>query len=525
VSDPSSRPPGRLVLGALVSVGLLALSACTSSGSGSGPTPVPAGSIPGASVSAGTAAATAAPSPDLARYYAQKLKWSGCGGSFQCSKLTVPLDYAHPSNGDIQLSGIRLKASGHRLGSLVFNPGGPGVSVFPYIQGARSQFTAPLRQTFDIVGFDPRGVGASAPVHCLSGRELDAYTAQDPTPDTPAEVQAFVASMQLFAHGCEKLSGKLLPHVSTGDAARDMDVLRAALGDPRLYYLGASYGTYLGATYAGLFPSRVGRLVLDGAIDPTLTNEQLILGQAKGFQVALDSFIADCAKRSDCPLPNGEPAAEDRIAALLKSLDGTPEPSGQAGRPLTEGLAVLGIGEALYAPEFFGTLLRTGLQQAFSGNGATLMRLADFYTERNANGSYSNLLEANVAINCADKGSDSSVTDVQRVLPDFVNASPVFGPALAWADIVCSDWPVHPQAAAPIHAPGAAPILVIGTTRDPATPYAWAQSLASQLASGRLLTFDGDGHTGYNRGSSCINRAVESYLVQGVLPAKGLVCH
>jgi pimeloyl-ACP methyl ester carboxylesterase len=509
----------RLRLAALAVAGLLGLSACTSSGTSSGPTPVPV------DPTATGAIVTVAPTPDLSSYYAQKLKWSGCGDSFQCAKLTVPLDYAHPGHDDIQLAVIRLKASGHRLGSLLVNPGGPGASGVQYAREARSQFTAPLRKVFDIVGFDPRGVGASAPVRCLSGPQIDAFVASDPTPDTPTEQQALLGLDRSFVAGCEQLSGKLLPYVATVDAARDMDVLRAALRDPKLYYLGASYGTYLGATYAGLFPTRVGRLVLDGALDPTLTQEALLLGQAKGFQVALDSFIASCAKISGCPLPSDQQAAEAKIAALLKALDATPEPTGQAGRPLTEGLATLGISEALYAPDIFDNTLRAGLQQAFAGNGSTLLRLADAYTYRQPNGSYPNLLEANVAIDCADKGSGSTVADVERVLPEFTEASPVFGPALAWAVISCIGWPVKPQPIAPIHAPGAPPILVIGTTRDPATPYAWAQALASQLDSGRLLTFDGDGHTAYNRGSSCINRAVEDYLVQGVLPANGLVCH
>jgi pimeloyl-ACP methyl ester carboxylesterase len=502
----------------------LAVSACTSSG---GPKPVPAGSASSeVTATAGSPGPTTAPPvPDLARYYSQKLSWAGCGGGEQCAKLTVPLDYAHPDTTDITLALIRTRATGKRLGSLVFDPGGPGASGIPYVRAAQTEFTAPLRATFDIVGFDPRGVGASSPIHCLSGPELDAYFASDPTPDTPAEQQAFLKGQQAFAAGCEQRSGKLLAHVSTADAARDMDVLRAALGDQRLYYLGASYGTFLGATYAGLFPARVGRLVLDGALDPELTAEQLNLGQAKGFQVALDSFIASCPKQSGCPLPAGEQAAESKIAALLLKLDATPEPTGQQGRPLTEGLADLGISEALYAPEYFDSLLRTGLSQAFNGNGSTLLRLSDIYTERTATGSYPNLLEANLAINCADKGSYSTIADVERLLPAFSKVSPVFGPPLAWANLACAGWPVRPAAIAPIHAPGAAPIVVIGTTRDPATPYAWAQALASQLSSGRLLTFDGDGHTGYNRGSSCINRAVEAYLVQGTLPAQGLVCH
>jgi pimeloyl-ACP methyl ester carboxylesterase len=483
---------------------------------------VPVGSTSGA---ASVPAATAAPSPDLARYYDQKLTWTTCDRSFQCTKLTVPLDYTHPGGTDLQLAVVRLKASGHRLGSLVINPGGPGSSGVEYAEAAQTQFTAPLRETFDIVGFDPRGVGASSPVRCLSSTQLDAYFAMDPTPDTPAEQQSFLSSQKTFNAGCEKESGKILPYVATVDAARDMDVLRAALGDPRMYYLGSSYGTYLGATYAGLFPSRAGRLVLDGAVDPELTNEQLDLGQAKGFQVALDSFIANCEKRSDCPLPKTDQAANDRIAALLKSLDAKPEPTGQAGRPLTEGLASLGISEALYQPEYLDAVLRAGLKQAFAGNGSTLLQLADYYTGRTTSGSYPNLLEAFVAINCADKGSDTSIADVERVLPEFEKASPVFGAGMAWGNLACVDWPVAPQPIGPIHAPGAGPILVIGTTRDPATPYVWAQSLAAQLDTGRLLTFDGDGHTGYNRGSSCINRAVEKFLIQGVLPAKGLVCH
>jgi pimeloyl-ACP methyl ester carboxylesterase len=525
VSEPVRGRRKALLAGlALVAV---AASACTSSGGGL--TPVPAGSPTGSGSAAGSAAAPASPttppSPDLAKYYGQKLSWSGCGGSFQCAKLTVPLDYGHPGQDDIQIAVIRLKASGHRLGSLVINPGGPGASGVNYARAARSQFTAPLRETFDIVGFDPRGVGESAPIHCLSGSQLDAYFAADPTPDNAAEQAAYVKSQQGFSAGCEARSGKLLAHVSTVDAARDIDVLRAALGDRQLYFLGASYGTFLGATYAGLFPARVGRMVLDGALDPTLSNEALLQGQTKGFQVALDSFIADCQHRSDCPLPSDQQAAEAKINGLLKSLDAQPEPTGVADRPLTEGLGLLGISEALYAPEYLGALLRTGLQQAFAGNGSTLLRLADFYTERRSDGTYPNLLEANLAVNCADKGSDQTVGAVEKALPAFTAASPVFGPALAWADIACTGWPVPAAATAPIHASGAAPILVIGTTRDPATPYAWAQSLAGQLDSGRLLTFDGDGHTGYNRGSSCINRAVEGYLVSGKLPAKGLVCH
>ena len=311
----------------------------------------------------------------------------------------------------------------------------------------------------------------------------------------------------------------MLPYVSTEDTARDMDVIRAALGDEKLSYLGASYGTYLGAVYAGLFPDRVGRLVLDGALDPSLDGIETGKGQLVGFQQAFDSFVADCAKHDDCPLPADAAAAGRRIADFYLELDESPIPTFDPARPLTEGLANLGIGEALYAPEYFWEPLRTGLAQAFGGDGSTLLQLADLYTDRKDDGSFGNLLEANIAINCLDKGSLSTLEEAAALVPDYEKLSPVFGAGFAWGTITCREWPYPPVAeVAPIAAEGAAPILVVGTTRDPATPYVWAEALADQLASGVLLTYDGDGHTAYNRGNACINRAVEAYLVAGNRP-------
>jgi pimeloyl-ACP methyl ester carboxylesterase len=509
---PVVRPSVRLGVVLLALVGTLA--ACTSDD----PTPA---AIPSSST------ALSAPPADLEPYYSQTLTWTDCGDTFQCSTVTVPRNWAEPTAGDLQVAVIKLPASKpkERIGSLLVNPGGPGVSGVEYARAARTQITAPVREAYDIIGFDPRGTGATDPVKCLSDDKLGAYFAADPTPDDDAEQRQLLASIDDLTKGCEQESGAILPYVSTEDTARDMDVIRASLGDERLSYLGASYGTYLGAVYAGLFPERVGRLVLDGALDPTLDAVATGKGQLQGFQQAFDSFVADCAKHKDCPLPADPVAAGQRVAELYKQVDATPLPTFDAARPLTEGLASLGIGEALYAPEYFWEPLRNGLKQAFSGDGSTLLQLADLYTDRKDDGSYSNLLEANVAINCLDKGSLKTVEEAKALVPEYEKLSPVFGAGFAWGSISCRDWPYPPVASnAPITADGAAPIVVIGTTRDPATPYAWAQSLASQLSSGVLLTFDGDGHTGYNRGSACINRAVESYLVAGTVPKANTTC-
>ena len=510
----------------VAAVALLGLAACTSSGS-SGPSPIPIASVASSGGSVvSVPPATAAPTPDLSRYYAQHLTWKGCGGSFECTTLTVPLDYAKPGGQDIRLAVIRLKASGKRLGSLLVNPGGPGASGVASARAARVQFGEPLRETFDIVGFDPRGVGDSAPVRCLSGSPAGRATSPATRrPTTRPRRSSTSRRRRRSAPAARTRAVELLPHVSTIDAARDMDVLRAALGDKQLYYLGSSYGTYLGATYAGLFPSRVGRLVLDGALDPTLTNRAAAPRPDQGLPGGLRLIRGGLRQALGLPAAQGPGGGggEDRRAAQVARRE--PDPDGATGRPLTEGLATLGISEAMYAPEYFSQLLRPGFDRRSPATARRLLRLADFYTERAANGTYPNLLEANLRGQLRRQGqrlhgrrrrAGQAATSSRRprcsarLSPGATSRAPVGR---------------SPRTARrAIHAKGAAPILVVGTTRDPATPYAWAQALASQLDSGRLLTFDGDGHTGYNRGSSCINRAVEKYLIQGVLPAEGLVC-
>ncbi|MFF5156431.1 alpha/beta hydrolase [Streptomyces sp. NPDC000348] len=470
----------------------------------------------------------------LAPYYGQKPAWRDCKvPGFQCATLKVPLDYAEPTAGDVRLALTRKKATGpgKRLGSLLVNPGGPGGSAVGYVQAyAGIGYPADVRARYDMVAVDPRGVAGSEPVECLDGPGMDAFTRTDITPDDAGETGTLVASYKRFAEGCGADAPKLLRHVSTVEAARDMDIVRAALGDGKLNYVGASYGTFLGATYAGLFPDRAGRLVLDGAMDPSLSARRLNIEQTAGFDTAFTAFAKDCVRRSDCPLGGrgtGAGRAGENLKAFFEKLDTRPIPTGDAdGRRLTESLATIGVIAAMY-DEGAWQRLREALTAAMKENdGAGLLLLSDSYYERDANGDYSNLMFANAAVNCLDlPPAFDSPDEVRRALPDFEKASPVFGEGLAWASLNCAYWPVRATGEARrIEAKGAAPIVVVGTTRDPATPYRWAEALAGQLSSARLLTYEGDGHTAYGRGSACIDSAINAYLLAGTPPKDGKRC-
>jgi pimeloyl-ACP methyl ester carboxylesterase len=474
------------------------------------------------------ASVSPAPVPDaLQSFYGQKLAWKNCGGSFQCSKLTVPVDYAAPDGATIQLAVIRLPAGkpDQRLGSLVINPGGPGGSGIDYTRAARAVISDAARRSFDVVGFDPRGVGESAPLRCLTDEQTDQLLAADPTPDDSAEVTDTVALFKQLGQRCADGGGDLLAHVSTPEAARDIDVLRAALGDKRLFYLGKSYGTFLGATYAGLFPKNVGRMVLDGAVDPALSSDQVNLGQARGFEQATRSFVGDCTRHRDCPLGSDVDRGMQRLRDLLASLDARPLPTSDASRPLTEGWGSLGIAVAMYDQGYW-PLLRQALDQAFGGNGSGLLRLADAYAERDSTGHYSSNQNTVIyAVNCLDRPDTGGLAAVQSSLARYEKAAPTWGAFLDWSQLPCAYWPVKSQGAPEkIAAEGSPPIVVVGTTRDPATPYEWAQGLADQLADGHLITYEGDGHTAYMRGSRCVDKAVDAYLLRGTVPERGLRC-
>jgi pimeloyl-ACP methyl ester carboxylesterase len=481
----------------------------------------------GPSVTSDPRTSTSQPSadadPGLAEFYDQDVHWAGCHDGFQCAKVRVPVDYADPGAADIQLAVVRLPArGGHRLGSLLVNPGGPGASGIDYARAADSIVTPAVRRQYDIVGFDPRGIGQSAPVRCLTDAQTDAWATDDRTPDNAAEETQVLAAAQQFGVRCAARNGSLIAHIGTRDAARDLDVLRAVLGDTKLNLLGKSYGTYLGATYAELFPKRVGRLVLDGVLDPAADSAELARSQAVGFQRALAAFVDDCLPRRSCPLSGDRASALGQIATMLAKTDRTPL---RASRPVTQSLAVIGVANAMYDPGLW-QVLREALAQAESGRGSTMLLLADTYYDRSPKGHYrTNSNDAYYAVTCLDRPQTADPTQLRARAKELAAVSPAFGAYVAWELVPCGIWPVPAEGdVAPVRATGSGPILVVGTTRDPATPYAASKALADELDAGRLLTYDGDGHTAYRQGSRCIDAAVDGYLLRGRLPAEGTRC-
>jgi pimeloyl-ACP methyl ester carboxylesterase len=515
----------RGVLGAVAAVTAVALLAggCAGGDDDRGKPDASASSTPAAP--SGSTSSEQATLGALADFYTQVLSWSDCRDGFECARIEVPLDYEEPRGRTITLAVVRLPAGNDDpRGSLVLNPGGPGVSGVDYARAAESVVSDRVRKAYDIVGFDPRGVARSAPVECLDDRELDEFVAVDGSPDTAAEEARLAEVSRGMGQGCARLQPDLTQHVGTRDAARDLDLLRAVLGDPRLNYLGASYGTFLGLTFAELFPRRVGRLVLDGVFDPSASSTELAQGQAAGFQQAFRSFLADCLPRRGCPLSGSLASAEKQVGRFLDAVDRKPL-RGEDGRQAGQALTVLGIAAALYDQGSW-PLLRRAFAEGRRGRGATFLALADFYTDRGPDGKYAtNALEASYAVNCVDRPEDNDAAGFRASAVEMTKISPVFGAFLAWGTLPCVDWPAPVQGRPhEIAAKGAKPILLVGTTRDPATPYAAAQSVEKQLNSGHLLTLVGDGHTAYGRGSKCIDTAIDRYLIEGKLPADGTRC-
>ncbi|MBB0245760.1 alpha/beta fold hydrolase [Streptomyces alkaliphilus] len=480
---------------------------------------------------------------DLLPYYEQEITWRDCGVSgYQCATLNAPLDHdaVDPAE-DVQLAVSRIRAVGpaeERLGALLVNPGGPGSSAVDFLQNhAGTGFPAEVRARYDIVAVDPRGTGGSEPVECLDDAAMDAFTLVDRTPDDDAEIDALTNALIDFAESCRERSGRLLEHISTTEAARDLDLVRAVLGEERLNYYGASYGTHLGAVYADLFPHRSGRLVLDAGVDPRLDTLTTDLMQAAGFEAALHEFVIDCVGHEDCPI-----LSIDDIADLLDALDAEPLPTGE-DRPLTESLATTAIARALYSETVWPRLrealtpavavaldieeLRTEDfdEGASATPGAPLLRLADEYHRRDAVGAYGTVNFAFPAIGCLDRPADlTTPEDVLAALDTFEEMAPTFGRDFAWSSLLCGVWPVEATGEpGPVRAAGADPILVIGTTRDPATPYAWSESLADQLESAVLLTLDGDGHGAYGT-DGCVDAAVNAHLIEDLQPEPGTTC-
>ncbi len=515
---PTTRPARRRTLAALAAVAALSmlLSGCVSwllpprAGSTSVPTDeqVAAGLVP---------------------FYTQVLKWTSCGKGMQCTTARVPRDWASPAGESIQLALVRQSAkSGKPLGSLLVNPGGPGGSGYDFIMDSVEYATsAKLQSNYDIVGFDPRGVNRSTPVKCYTDpKELDSYL-YDIAPGAPGSdrwIAALVASTKKFGARCVELSGPLLGLVDTPSAARDMDMLRAVLGDKKLNFLGYSYGTLLGQVYADLFPAKTGRLVLDGVVDPAADDFEGTATQAQGFESALRAFLADCRTAKDCPFTATTDRAMTQIRGILDSLDKSPI-ADKDGRQLGSSTMFTAIILPLYNRDNW-QYLRELFSSVMSGDASYAFQLADSYNGRNADGTYSdNQTEAFISINCLDARGDGSVAQMRAEAAELKKLAPVFGPQMSYGGTGCPNWPVPAKRdRVAITAPGSSDILVVGTTNDPATPYKWAKAVAAALVHGHLVTYTGEGHTAYNKSNACVNAAVDNYFVDGVVPKSDPNC-
>jgi pimeloyl-ACP methyl ester carboxylesterase len=477
------------------------------------------------------------PSPDsavaleLLPYYEQKLSWATCAGSkIYCSTLEVPADWNNPQGERFKLSIVYRKADGGKpLGSLLFNPGGPGTSGVSWVRDSGEQIgTSTLRSNYNIVGFDPRGVGESEPkVNCLSNKEKDEmfYGASAAPVGSVQEVAETRAKMKKFVAACVRNTGPGLQYIDTISAAKDMDIIRAVFGESKINYLGYSYGTYLGTAYAQLFPKRVGRMVLDGAVDPTVDEETQNLYQLKGFDQALRDFLSDCLDNQDCPFTGSLSGAEKKVEKLLLSIERKPLNT-DTDRQLTIWGALTGIIMPLYSQDWWPSLAE-GFAEALKGDGTTLLSLADIYNDRNEDGTYAtNIIESNIAIACLDSRAPSDAASMVAANKKLLATSSMLGRYWQFGALSCEQWP-YPVAKKPetFKSIGAEKILVIGTTGDPATPYWQAVSLAKDvLANAELITFNGEGHTAYGLESSCVNKAVDDYFIKNVVPTEDPDC-
>jgi len=467
--------------------------------------------------------------PQLASFYGQALDWQPCARSMQCAWLTVPLDYSQPLGQTIRIRVSKVPASGAteaRQGSLVVNPGGPGASGLDFASYIAGSVAPEVAEQFDVVGFDPRGVGESAPITCMTGRQTTRWLATDLAPDSLAEQRTIMTRARQLARGCLRMSPQVARFVGSEFTVQDMDILRAALGDPHLNLLGFSYGTYLGTLYAEEFPDTVGRFVLDGAVDPSLDIMGVSEGQSRGFQLAMSRFAKDCAPRPTCAWRGSAKRVLRGINTLLADLERRPLPT-RTGRPLIQADAVTALFYSMYSPILWPNL-RLSLTQAARGDGLPLQQLADFANDKTGPHSYAtNMASAFPAISCSDTPAAPDAAGLAAAAADWSRkaAVPVMAQAMSWSNAPCSVWYQNgTRAPAPANSTTTAPILIVGTTYDPATPYAWSRALNKQLPSSTLLTYRGDGHTAYGNGERCVDAAVSEYLLTGALPPSGLVC-
>lgn len=492
----------RLLLATIVGLLLLGLVACSSGGSGS------LGSIPGGTSTTARHAATDSGTSGAGKY---KITWKSCGRN-QCGTLQVPVYYSAPTGKQLRLALVKLPAQDkkHDLGPLLVNPGGPGASGIEL--AVSNSWTKAVRDHFDIIGFDPRGVGASNEVTC--GIPVAQLYHVDYVPDTPAETQALLDVSDKYVSDCEAKYADLLPHLGTRDVARDMESIRIGLGTDKISYLGYSYGTSIGQTYLAMFPTHVRSMVLDGIVDLNQTGIQSAQGQGIAFEHLLDQFETWCTARPSCKA-NPDPAGLVK-RVYDKTQQGT-IPAPDANRPLGPGEFQLGVIQPLYGGEDGYPQLASALADADKGDGSALVGLADQYLSSGGTEIY-------FAVSCLDQSwphdPQAIIAAGQAIQPQ----APYLGEATVTDYIRCALWPTPPQPLATPDAPQAPPIVVISTTNDPATPYQNGVALAQAQPGAMLLTHDGDAHTIYSQGDSCVDDKVDAYLVDGTKLPAGARC-
>lgn len=452
----------------------------------------------------------------LGTFQSQPLKWAPCKDGFECTSFQVPVDYSNIDGKTFTLQVIKHPANvlSKRIGSLIMNPGGPGGSGIQYVMSADSIVSTSIENVYDLIGFDPRGVNLSQPIRCLSDSQEDYFLGGNGSVQTPADLAAGVDSAKLMANSCAKVAGERLSHYSTLDGAKDMEILRGLLKEAKLNYIGKSYGTYLGTLYAALYPRSIGRMVLDGAVDPNISVRDQNIAQAVGFDTALKSFLA-----------SNPTFSMKQIQNFLQSSRGKPLRDSKK-RELSESLVVTGVAAALYDPTDGWPLLVKALTGAIKRQDPSgFFLLADSYNERSASGHYvSNQTDIAEVISCLDFKDPRNLAQMQADARSFSTAAPVFGPYLTYSGLACLYWQTKPVVTPSLLRLSTNPVLIIGTTRDPATPYRWARGLHKELLNSTLITLNGDGHTGGNRGSTCVDKAMNTYLLTGKPPTHDITC-
>lgn len=495
---------------AILAASALVLTGCVAFGDSSTPEPI-------------SPVATGAPA-GFEKYYEQVVEFVECGDGIFCADVQMPMNWDDPASGPIEIATSYRQANKKEpLGFVLFNPGGPGASGYDWVLES-SDFlgTKTLRENFNILGFDPRGVGRSSAVSCLTDAETDEflYGVTGFELGSDEDLAFSRAAIKDFGAKCLEGTGELLAHVDTVSAAKDMDVLRAVLGQEKLHYLGYSYGSLLGTTYATMFPDRVGQFVLDGAIDPTVSDEQQTLFQIEAFEKALMAFLEACEQYTDCPFTGFVEGDLETIRGFFQELESKPLPT-QSGRELTIWGAVTGMIMPLYS-ESYWPYLATAFDAALNdGQGDVFLMLADQYNDRSEDGTYStNVLAANYAISCLDSRSSTNIFSMRRQNSALLEAAPTLGRYWQFGALRCESWPFEmKQSPVSYKATGAPTILVVGTTGDPATPYAQAQALAGEILDDAfLLTYNGEGHTIYGQQVDCVDDVVDEFFLTAKLP-------